>query len=161
MNKCCSTCCNRINRKLAALSGNGGNGPSDGSAAAAEGVRDESTARVEEPSFVPSPGVISHLPAGNNKEQSQKPNGEEPQQPPEEKTVHQEQQMLQPPHPLIMVEPRPVPRILQPGADNSETDSADEMGINHNANAEAQASNAHINRSNGNIGQVSNPNRRL
>lgn len=67
------------------------------------------------------------------------------------------QDQLMPPHPLAMVEPRPLPRVVQPGgADNSETDSADEMGASQNAAAEAQGSNVHpsISRSNGNIGQV-------
>jgi hypothetical protein len=158
MPKCCSTCCNRISRKLAALTGQAPTGQTEGSSVASESVQDETNApRTEESS------VTSGPPAGNSVVVDVKPEiapNREEGPVVEEKTVRQEPQIL-PPHPLTMVEPRPVARIIQPvGADNSETDSADEMGASQNAAAEAQANSNNINphanvsRSNGNIGQV-------
>lgn len=156
MPKCCSTCCNRISRKLAALTGQPPpTGQTEGSGVASESVQDEMNAPKTEDNI-----VSTVPPAGNSVVVDGKPEkapSREEGQVVEEKTVRQEPLIL-PPHPLTMVEPRPVARIIQPvGADNSETDSADEMGASQNAAAEAQANNnphANVNRSNGNIGQV-------
>lgn len=180
MNKCCSTCCNRINRKLAVLSGHAAAGPAEGASGAVETTPDETSPANKEET---GPATGTAVVAGGNKEQPCAPSGEE-EAIVEDKTVRPEQlrqeQHFPPaisvhhlPHTLKMVEPRPVTRILQPGADNSETDSADEMGASQNATAEAaQVANAsahanlnmnanvnvNVNRSNGNIGQVLNNN---
>lgn len=156
MPKCCSTCCNRINRKLAALTGQTPTGLAESSSTIiSDSVKEES---------IPARGEDNSISAGLLRGNSAAVDGM-PEVPPtreecpvvEEKTVRQEPQIL-PPHPLTMIEPRPVVRIVQPiGADNSETDSADEMGANQNAVAEAQANNSlhpNVHRSNGNVGQV-------
>lgn len=156
MTKCCSTCCNRINRKLAALTGQTPTGLAEGSSTViSDSVQEETVpTRAEENS------TSIGLQGGNSAVldgKSEVPPTREECPVIEEKAVRQEPQIL-PPHPVTMVEPRPVARVVQPvGADNSETDSADEMGASQNAAAEAQANNSlhpNIHRSNGNVGQV-------
>lgn len=171
MNKCCSTCCNRINRKLAVLSGHAAAGPTEGSGvgAAVETTHEETSSSIKEET---GPATGTAVVAGGPKDQPPTGASVEEETVVEEKMVRPEQvrqEQLLPPHPITMAEPRPVTRILQPGADNSETDSADEMGASQNVNAtDAQAiavanvnmnaasiNTTNVNRStNGNIGQV-------
>ena len=152
INKCCSTCCNRINRKLAVLSGHPPVGPTEVTAASSDTVKEETNPCRTEDSATSTVAPTAAAAPGT-KEGSSTSSGDEDLVV-EEKPVQQ----LLPPHPMNMMEPRPVARIIQP-ADNSETDSADEMGASsQNAAAEAQAANANhpsvSQRSNGNIGQV-------
>lgn len=61
---------------------------------------------------------------------------------------------LLPPRPVTVVEPRPVGRVLHPPiADNSETDSADEVGAGHIA-ATTDSNQPHNAIRNGSVGQV-------
>ena len=146
MTKCCSTCCNRISRKLAALTG--------GSATTAT---DANVSTPVAPEKVASPGrpdeaAANPTPAPTREKSSSTSSCDDDAIPAEKPPSRSE--LLLPPRP---VEPRPAVKLLQPGADNSETDSADEIGANHiAANPEAQLNVLQPPpiRSNGNIGQV-------
>lgn len=154
MTKCCSTCCNRISRKLATLSGGSATSATDGNGTPTPAVAPSekgpapSPVRAEE-----APAAAGAAPAAPRERSSASSCDDEAM--PAEKPPSQAELLLPP---RAMPEPRPLVKVLQPGADNSETDSADEIGANHiAANAEAQLGTVHPpqgTRSNGNIGQV-------
>lgn len=139
------------------LSGHASAGSAEGTAASSETAQEEANPPRTEDNATTAPvaAAAASAVAQGTKEGSSTSSGEEDLPVVEEKPA---QQQLLPPHPFNMVEPRSVAtRVAQP-ADNSETDSADEIGVgSQNAAAEAQAANANhpnVNRSNGNIGQV-------
>lgn len=146
MTKCCSTCCNRISRKLAALTGGSAASATDGNGSApVASEKAPSPARPEDAAAVPTSAPPREKSSSTSSCDDDAIPTEKPPSRPE---------LLLPPRP---VEPRPAVKLLQPGADNSETDSADEIGANHvAAAAEALLPNLQPppSRSNGNIGQV-------
>ena len=144
MNKCCSTCCNRISRKLANLTGHSNPSEGNGSCSSIEKTRSpRPTLVVTDDSMGATVTTASAGGTGSNDGRQSPSSGDEDAlviavAPVEKKSpAFNNAEQLLPPRPVNVMEPRPLhmTRIIHhPGADNSETDSADEVAASGGAN---------------------------
>lgn len=173
ISKCCSTCCNRISRKLAVLTGQAsgvssaeGNGGLAGQGDKALGgrtsgnspalIRPEGSSPISsgEDELVVAEKAVGGRPDHHHPHQHLLHPMNHHAQPQQQLLQHPSVHQLLPPRPVMVVEPRTAPRIVQAGgagADNSETDSADEVGASHAAAADNLPPNAVRN---GSVAQV-------
>ena len=165
MSKCCSTCCNRISRKLAALTGHVSGSADDRSAVSLDNPSDPNSPKhdinVKETEGA-GPGISGISSDDDNSAYSGEDDivsdGERFEPPPRQTDTSNENQRqpairmpAPPPPPPATSSASSVPVVATPACDNSETDSADEVGaIQHSASIEViNAHNSSIHHSNG------------